>query len=212
MSIRAVIVMDSKQEEYQRSKSVRASLACFNVPKYQSLRARRHFPHKVKDSYRTLAYWHRLPTLSARNACLLSASEVADIYHFPHSQMARTKNVVRLLSRALPAPISLKNETGFDVVLGRNQYHGTTTDIGLTAAERERHVYIIGGTGNGKTTMMLYAVKQNLENGKGLAVVDPHGDLADTILHYVPEERLNDVIYFNPDDLAHPIAMNSSSI
>lgn len=208
VSIRAVVAMNDKQSETQRVKGLRSSLASFNIPKYQLLQIRRTFPRKLKERYRLFMFQHRLPALFVRNSCLLSASEVADIYHFPHTQTARTENVVKSLSRTLPAPISLKGKTDFDIVLGRNHHHGTTTDIGLTAAERERHVYIIGGTGNGKTTMMLYAIKQDLNNGKGLAVVDPHGDLAETILRHIPDERVNDVVYFNPDDLAHPIGVN----
>ncbi len=67
---------------------------------------------------------------------------------------------------------------------------------------------IIGGTGNGKTTMLQYAIVQDIQNGKGVAVVDPHGDMAETLLRHIPKDRINDVIYFNPDDLAHPIGLN----
>jgi hypothetical protein len=83
-----------------------------------------------------------------------------------------------------------------------------TTDIGLTVGERERHVYIIGGTGNGKTTMLLYAIVQDMVAGKGVAIIDPHGDMAETILRHVPKERIGDVIYLNPDDLTYPIGIN----
>lgn len=72
----------------------------------------------------------------------------------------------------------------------------------------KRHVYIIGGTGNGKTTMIQYSIVQDIQNGKGLAVVDPHGDMAETLLSYIPEERIDDVIYFNPADLSYPIGLN----
>jgi hypothetical protein len=115
--------------------------------------------------------------------------------------------MARSHSRTLAAPTAIKNGK-FDVVLGRNNHHGGATDIGLTSAERERHIFIVGGTGNGKTTMLQYAIVQDIQNGKGVAVVDPHGDMAETLLRHIPEERINDVIYFNPDDLAHPIGLN----
>jgi hypothetical protein len=121
---------------------------------------------------------------------------------------AKTENVVKSLSRTLPAPVSLKNGTKLDILLGSNEHHGSKTPIGLTSDERERHVYIIGGTGNGKTTMLLYSIVQDIQNGKGIAVLDPHGDLAETILRHIPEERINDVVYLNPDDLSHPIGIN----
>jgi hypothetical protein len=69
-------------------------------------------------------------------------------------------------------------------------------------------MYIVGGTGNGKTTLLLYSILQDINNGQGIAVIDPHGDLAETILHHIPKERMDDVIYMNPDDLAYPIGVN----
>ena len=94
------------------------------------------------------------------------------------------------------------------MVIGENHHHNTTTPIGLTETERERHQYIIGGTGSGKTTMLQYQIVQDICSGKGVAVIDPHGDMAETILQHVPPRRLGDVIYFNPDDLDYPIGLN----
>lgn len=138
----------------------------------------------------------------------MAASELSSLYHFPHSVTAKTENVVKSLSRTLPAPLSLKNGSKLDIILAENQHQGSRTPIGLTVAERERHVYIIGGTGNGKTTMLLYAITQDINNGKGVAVLDPHGDLAETILHHIPKQRIKDVVYLNPDDLTYPIGIN----
>ena len=132
----------------------------------------------------------------------------ADLYHFPNSQAAKTENVVKSLSKTLPAPISLKGDSKFDVILGRNDHGEANTLIGMTAKERERHVYIIGGTGHGKTTMMEYAAVQDIHAGKGVAVVDPHGDFAKKLLRSIPEHRIKDVIYFNPADLSYPIGLN----
>lgn len=207
VSIRVIIVMDNKEREKQRVKGVRDWLASLAVPKYQSLKVRRVLS-KRQEQYRLFAFKKRLPPIFKQGACLLSAAELADLYHFPHAETAKTENVVKSLSKTLPAPLSLKSGADFDIILGRNYHHGTTTDIGLTSAERERHVYIIGGTGNGKTTMMLYAMIQDLNKGKGFAFVDPHGDAAETVLRHIPKERINDVVYFNPDDLAHPIGLN----
>ncbi len=207
-SIRAMVVVGDKQNENQRVKGVRDWLSSFNVPKYQALRPRTNFPMQFKSRYRMFAFTHRLPTIFARNSALFSASEVGDLYHFPHTETAKTENVVKSLSKTLAAPISLKSNPQLDVVLGRNHHHGSSTDIGLTAAEREKHIYIIGGTGNGKTTMMEYAIVQDIQNGKGVAVVDPHGDLSEKLLRYIPESRINDVIYFNPSDLGYPMGLN----
>lgn len=207
VSLRAYIAMDDKQREKQRVSGLREWLAALAVPKYQTLKVRRTHS-RLHSRYQSFVFQQRLPSLFQRNACILSAAELADLYHFPHSQAARTENVVKSLSKTLPAPLSLKNGSQFDVILGRNQHHGSATDIGLTATERERHVYIIGGTGNGKTTMLQYKFVQDMQSGKGLAVIDPHGDMAEALLRHVPPERVRDVVYFNPDDLEYPIGLN----
>lgn len=192
----------------QRIKGVREWLALFTVPKYQSLKLRYNFPTALRNRYRSFLFNRRLPSLLNRNAALLSAAEIADLYHFPNNQAAKIENVVKSLSKTLPAPISLKGDAKFDVILGRNDHHEANTLIGMTAQERERHVYIIGGTGHGKTTMMEYAAVQDIHAGKGVAVVDPHGDFAKKLLRSIPEHRIKDVIYFNPADLSYPIGLN----
>jgi hypothetical protein len=208
VSIRVVVVTKNRQRSAAIANDIRQSFLSFQVPRYQSLRARSNFPYKLKGVLRAYQLKHRLPALFNRNACILSASEVAGLYHFPHATAARTDNVIKSMSKTLAAPVALKNGTKLDVVLGRNYHHGVTTDIGLTAEERERHVFIVGGTGNGKTTLMKYAIVQDIQSGKGVAVIDPHGDLAQELLAYIPRERVNDVIYFNPSDLGYPIGLN----
>lgn len=201
-TIRIVVKTKGKHEQASRITDIKAALGVFSVPKFQALKAKRNLRQSVAQKL----FSNRLPAVIRPS--LFSSAELAALFHFPNTQTSKTENVVKSLSRTLPAPISLKNGTKFDVVLGQNQHHGTTTNIGLTTAERERHVYIIGGTGNGKTTLLQYAIVQDIQNGKGLAVVDPHGDMAEMLLRYVPEERINDVIYFNPDDLSYPIGLN----
>jgi hypothetical protein len=208
VNIRTMIVSSDTESRKQRTEGIRDWLALFTVPKYQKLKLRMNFPGSIRQKYRMFVYYYRLPSLFMKGACLLSASEIADLYHFPHSVTARTENVVKSHSKQLPAPISLKGGTHFDVLLGQNHYHGEVTEIGMTAEERERHVFISGGTGNGKTTLMKYAIIQDIQNGKGVAVIDPHGDLAEELLAYIPKERINDVIYLNPRDISHPIGLN----
>lgn len=207
-NIRALIVTNSKDKARERTKGIIASLAAFRVPGYQALVSRGQMPKAIKHPYRSWQFNNRLPSLVPSNACLLASSEVAAIYHFPHSVSAKTENVVKSLSKTLPASVALKSGQPLDILIGENLHHGQATPIGLTEAERERHMYIIGGTGNGKTTMLLYSIVQDIQNGKGLAVIDPHGDLATTILEHIPEDRIKDVIYLNPDDINHPIGIN----
>lgn len=184
-----------------------SSLAPLNVAGFQELHAPTRRPFKLFHKIVEYKFRRRLPSLFTMNSNILSASELASLYHFPYDSIG-AEGMVKSHARSLPAPLSQKVGDDFDVVLGINTHHGSETAIGLTTKERERHTFIIGGTGNGKTTLLQYAIVQDIQNGKGLAVVDPHGDMAETLLGYVPEERVKDVIYFNPDDLAHPIGMN----
>lgn len=204
--IRIFISADSGNRLADLSSGISSSLAPLNVSGFQQLYVPRHYPDGISQKLSTYKLQHRLPSVIPFSSNILAASELSEVYHFPYGTI-RTEGMVRSHSRTLPAPLAVKNGN-FDVVLGQNNHHGELMPIGLTAAERERHVFIIGGTGNGKTTMLQYAIVQDIQNGKGVAVVDPHGDMAETLLHHIPEERINDIIYFNPDDLEHPIGLN----
>jgi len=202
-NIRILIKSPDAKQHIASFKSV---LDSYSVPPYQSLKAKHSLP--FMDTLRQRSAENRLPSLLRRSAIILASTELASLYHFPSSQVSKTDNLITSLSRTLPAPVSLKSGNKLGVAIGENHHHGVVTPIGLTDSERERHQYIIGGTGNGKTTMLFYEILQDIRAGNGLTVIDPHGDLADRILRYIPEERIKDVIYMNPDDLEHPIGMN----
>jgi hypothetical protein len=199
-----ILVNSSNSKEYIAS--LWSALDGYSVPLYQALKAKLRLP--LVGRYRKSLAKSRLPAITRRSSMILSTNEVASLYHFPSSRISRTDNLITSLSRTLPAPTSLKNNSKLDVVIGENIHHGITTPIGLTELERQRHLYIIGGTGNGKTTMLQYQIVQDMKAGKGLAVIDPHGDMAEILLRHIPEDRVKDVVYFNPDDLDYPIGLN----
>lgn len=208
VSVRAMAITEDKQQLKQRGVSIRNALDGFKMPKRQGLKARMNLPWRLWAPLRLFMFKHRLPALLRRNSCILSAAEVADLYHFPHSETAKTENVIKSLSKTLPAPVSLKGSPKLDVILGQNIHQGTITNIGLLVPERERHVYLIGSTGSGKSTMMEYAIMQDIKAGKGVAFIDPHGDSAQKILRNIPPDRMDDVVYFNPVDIKYPIGLN----
>ncbi len=146
--------------------------------------------------------------LAAFSNPILSVSELAGLYHFPHS-LARTEDLVKAKSSELSAPLSFKKSaTKFDNVFAKNTYGGTETPIGQTLEERRRHTYILGATGSGKTTLLANMILNDIKAGKGVGVIDPHGQLVEEILKAIPKERAKDVIWFAPDDDAYPIALN----
>ena len=91
---------------------------------------------------------------------------------------------------------------------GKTNFRGQEHIFGIKREDRRRHMYVIGKTGMGKTTLLENMIISDIINGHGLAVVDPHGDLAEEILNFIPASRVNDVIYFNPADIDYPIAFN----
>jgi DNA helicase HerA-like ATPase len=86
--------------------------------------------------------------------------------------------------------------------------HHVGGDVMLDADERRRHLYIVGQTGTGKSTLLLNLIAQDLAGGEGLALLDPHGDLAEAVLAHVPRPRTNDLVYINPADIERPIGFN----
>ncbi len=93
-------------------------------------------------------------------------------------------------------------------IFAKTNFRGKEVPFGIKKDDRRRHMYIIGKTGMGKTTLMENMIIQDIINGNGLAFVDPHGDSVEKILNYIPSNRVNDVVYFNPSDLEFPIAFN----
>ena len=210
-SIRTLVSGNDKARISQTESALEAALGAFHVPGYQGLVVRKSlFNNRAADKYLDLFLDRGFEPADSKN-CILSVSEIASLYHFPYGHNVNPESLVRSHSRTLPSPVLRKEYSDtkkYDVILGVNKHHGSETPLGLTAEERERHVYILGGTGNGKTTMLEYAIVQDIKNGKGVAVIDPHGDLAESLIRYIPKDRIKDVIYFNPSDISHPIGLN----
>lgn len=92
--------------------------------------------------------------------------------------------------------------------LGYYNFRNQQKKFGIKVDDRRRHIYVVGKTGVGKSTLLENMIIADIRSGKGIGVVDPHGELAEKILDFVPEERLDDVIYFDPSDMEYPIAFN----
>jgi hypothetical protein len=210
VSIRAIIYSSDTTRCKERKDAVKSSFEVYSTPSYQSLGARFDFPYALRHWRRAFVVRHRLPTLFAKKT-LLSASELASLYHFPSSVLHKAENTAVSRAKTLPAPPEMKRraDTGeYDVVLGNNEHAGEITPLSLVSAERARHLLLIGSTGSGKTTMMEYAAAQDIYAGRGLAILDPHGDMAKKLLKIIPEERKNDVVYISPNDIEYPVGIN----
>ncbi len=143
-------------------------------------------------------------TFDDAHAMTLSAEEIASFYHLPISS-TETPRVKWLKAKEAAPPDNLPKE---GLLLGESVFRGVTKPVYLTDEDRRRHIYVIGQTGTGKSTLLNNLLIEDIRRGKGVAVIDPHGDLVEKALAFVPKERLDDVIYFDPGDLSRPVGLN----
>lgn len=195
-------------EKTERINGLTASLIASTQTSYQSLKLKWRLLQKI-PLFKRYAYFLLQNRRESRLANpILSLSEIASLYHFPYTPTTKTEDLVKIHAKSLPAPLSLKKAENLDVIFAKNVYGGTETPIGLCSDERLRHMAIFGATGTGKSTLMLAMIKEDIAHGKGLCILDPHGELAEAVLSCIPQERRDDLIWFNPDDLKHIIALN----
>ena len=93
-------------------------------------------------------------------------------------------------------------------LFGETDFRSQKKRFGIKLDDRRRHMYVIGKTGMGKTTLLENMMIHDIYAGHGLGIIDPHGDTAEKIIDYIPSDRINDVVYFNPADVAYPIGFN----
>ncbi|PJA84956.1 MAG: hypothetical protein CO145_00145, partial [Candidatus Nealsonbacteria bacterium CG_4_9_14_3_um_filter_37_13] len=94
------------------------------------------------------------------------------------------------------------------IILGKNIFRGEERIVPILKDDRRRHFYIVGQTGTGKSVLLQEMIRQDIEKGEGVALIDPHGDMAEKILGLIPPGRAEDVIYFNPADFERPLGLN----
>ncbi|MDP6561830.1 MAG: type IV secretion system DNA-binding domain-containing protein, partial [Candidatus Peribacteraceae bacterium] len=140
---------------------------------------------------------------------ILSVEEIATMWHMP-TILVQTPNIDWVVSKKLEPPnnLPLADKEKDLTVLGEAVFRGQRHTFGIRPDDRRRHIYTIGKTGMGKSTLLENMVYSDIHSGKGIAVIDPHGDLIDAILKFIPKERSNDVILFDPSDTEYPLSFN----
>jgi len=139
-----------------------------------------------------------------KHSFLLNAEELASVFHLPLKN-TETPNILWLTAKSAPAPSDVPTE---GLLLGENFYRGEKKEIRIKHQDRRRHTYIVGKSGVGKSHLINGMVLQDIHNGEGVCVIDPHGDLVDDIVSRIPAERAEDVIIFSPGDTKRPMALN----
>lgn len=178
--------------------AVVGAFAQYDLPDLNSLKIK---SRRANSSF-TRDFIFRVPRPGA--AVTLSTTEIASLFHFPLPTTA-TPNILWRKAKSAPAPAGLSSD---GLILGINNYRGTQLPIHFTEGDRRRHLYLIGQTGTGKTTLFLNMIVQDIIAGRGVGVVDPHGDLIEDILLHIPAERQGDVILFDPRDTERPLGFN----
>lgn len=136
---------------------------------------------------------------------ILNSVELASIFHLPAQNAIPTSQVERQATKQVEGPAKLVTE---GVILGVTEFRGAQKEIRLSENDRRRHTYVIGSTGMGKSVLLTNVAYQDMVDGRGFAFIDPHGDAVELLMSKVPENRIDDVIYFDPADIEHPIGMN----
>lgn len=179
-----------------------SSFLQYNMPPFNGFKVKKR---KTEDTVKDFMF--RIYRRYGRKA-ILNTEELASLWHLP-TPFLETPNIKWLQSKKAPAPVNVPRE---GVLMGRNIYRSVETQIRAARDDRRRHMYILGRTGVGKTELMKYMSVQDIQNGEGLCVIDPHGDFIEDILPHIPKNRAEDVILFEPFDVERPMGLNMLEI
>jgi hypothetical protein len=142
---------------------------------------------------------------SENNILNINLKELTTIFHLPEADFRSSSQLKKQEAKSAPAPMDLPNN---GILLGTNHYRNIDTEIRMTPEDRLRHFYVIGQTGTGKTTILKTMIRQDILNGEGVCFIDPHGSDIQEVLSYIPPERYDDVIYFDPGYIPRPMGLN----
>jgi len=140
-----------------------------------------------------------------KSISILSSDELATIFHFPNKTV-ETPHIQWLKAKTAPVPAEVPSQEG--TFIGQGYYRGVKRPVYVGFEDRRKHVYIIGKTGTGKSVLLEDMAIQDIKAGYGVCVIDPHGDLIDNIVKFIPPNRAEDVIYFDPSDTERPMGLN----
>ncbi len=159
-----------------------------------------------KGKLKRLVYDFSFRNFNPGQKNILNIEELTSIYHFP-TRYTETPYIKAVKSGVAAPPVELP-EKGLNLI-GRVAFRGEEKEIYLVSRnDRRRHFYVVGQTGTGKTSLLSEMIRQDIEAGEGVAVIDPHGDLIESTLSNIPQDRIEDVVLFEPSDLARPVGLN----
>ncbi len=199
--VRVAIKTETQERTLQITRDLAGSLRVFANPQGNELIPLTNGDYPFDDHVEDL-----LRRQSRRSGMLLNSDELIGFVHLPSSAV-RTLALQREMAKAAPAIV----QNG-GIFVGNNVHSGKTVEVRLSPEQRVRHCHIIGASGTGKSTLLFNLIHQDIENGEGVAVFDPHGDLVDKVLGIIPPERVNDVVLVDPSDEQYSIGFNILSV
>ena len=170
----------------------------FSAPKRQELKFIK--PRDLKNFFFQFSF----RDFDEKQTVILNSEELASIFHFPTATTDIPK-IKWAKAKEAPPPADLPSS---GTLLGESDFREEHKPVYITEDDRRRHVYIIGQTGTGKTNLLMNMALDDIKNGKGVCVIDPHGEDAEAVLSSIPQNRLEDVVIFDPSDLQKPLGMN----
>ncbi|MDD3646450.1 MAG: DUF87 domain-containing protein [Candidatus Gracilibacteria bacterium] len=200
--IRIVATGNDKNMVEAEMKNILSTFTQFSYPDFNKFGATlRHNKNRLIKNY--IYRYFKKPFRLKR--MILNTEELASLFHFPHIRYNKTPEIKWQNFKIVKAPSNIPKE---GLLLGYNSYRGQKKEIRIKTEDRFRHFYVIGQTGTGKSSILQVMARQDFANGEGVCVIDPHGDLARDLLPFIPRERADDVIYFDPSDLDRPMGLN----
>ena len=200
VNVRLAASAQSQERAEQILQHLTEAFTQFDSPNFNKLK-----PKMVKaNKARKMIFDFCFRQFNESRAMVLSTEELTSLYHFPINT-AISPDLKRAKALSAPVPANLPQE---GIIVGKNIFRGEESIVRVAPEDRRRHLYIVGQTGTGKSGLQHELIRQDVQEGRGVGVIDPHGDLVEEILGLVPKERAEDVILINPGDLERPIGLN----
>ena len=211
-SLRLLTTSQTSNQALDLLQSIAGSFGSFGLAEGNSLILKRPKSYQKKRFFTALA---QRASAYTSNRQVINIEELSTLWHPPTQSLSGIKNIAWGKTLAGEPPINLpiaedlskeeKQEINF---FARTEFKNKITTFGIKKTDRRRHMYMIGKTGTGKTTLIANMAINDIRNGEGMAIIDPHGDLCNILLDYIPSYRVNDCCYLDPSDFDHPFRLN----
>lgn len=198
VNARIIVSAPSSFQADELFRGLTTAFSQFSTPKRNEFKLIK--PRKIRE----LAHKYSFREFDESMKMVLNTEELASIFHFP-TPFTETPKVKFLKARQLPPPADLPKE---GLLLGVSVFRGEERQVYITDDDRRRHIYLIGQTGTGKSNLLINMVLNDILKGKGVGIIDPHGDMINHLLGLIPDDRVDDVILFDPSLLEKPLGLN----